>query len=78
MKWTEEQKEAILDHYPSIEEYERLTAIKEAKEYLANTDYIVIKAYEYAMTGEELDKDYTDIFEEREKMRNVLRNIGKK
>lgn len=77
MDWTEEQKENILRHYPSIEEYERIKAEREAKEYLANTDYIVIKAYEYTMTGQELDKDYTDIFNKREQARNVLREIRK-
>lgn len=75
MEWTDEQKENILRHYPSIEEYERIRTEREAKEYLANTDYIVIKAYEYNITGEKLDKDYTDIFKEREKMREILRNL---
>lgn len=77
MEWTDEQKENILRHYPSIEEYERIRTEREAKEYLANTDYIVIKAYEYTMTGQELDKDYTDIFSKREQARNVLREIRK-
>lgn len=77
MEWTDEQKENILRHYPSIEEYERIRTEREAKEYLANTDYIVIKAYEYTMTGQELDKDYTDIFNKREQARNVLREIRK-
>lgn len=77
MEWTDEQKENILRHYPSIEEYERIRTEREAKEYLANTDYIVIKAYEYTMTGHELDKDYTDIFSKREQARNVLREIRK-
>lgn len=75
MDWTDEQKANILEHYESIEEYERLTAIKEAKEYLANTDYIVIKAYEYALENKELDRDYSDIFIERERMRNILREL---
>lgn len=73
MSWTEEQKRHILEHYDSIEEYERITAQREAQDYLNKTDYIVIKAYEYALEGKELDKDYTDIFIERERMRNILR-----
>ena len=77
MDWTDEQKENILRHYRSIEEYEYMEAKRQAERYLAETDYIVIKAYEYAMTGAELDKDYTEIFEKREEARNVLRNLEK-
>ena len=77
MEWTDEQKENILRHYPSIEDYERIKAEREAEEYLANTDYIVIKAYEYQMTGQELDKNYDKIFVKREEARNVLREIRK-
>lgn len=77
MEWTDEQKENILRHYSSIEEYERTEAKRQAERYLADTDYIVIKAYEYAMTGGELDQDYTEIFNKREEARNVLRNLEK-
>lgn len=77
MEWTDEQKANILRHYESIEEYEKITAEREAEAYLASTDYIVIKAYEYQITGAELDKDYTDIFNKREEARNVLREIRK-
>lgn len=73
MEWTDEQKENILRHYNSIEEYERITAEREAQKYLNDTDYIVIKAYEYQMTGAELDKDYTEVFNKREEARNILR-----
>ena len=77
MEWTDEQKQNILQHYSSIEEYEKITAEREAQKYLNDTDYIVIKAYEYQITGAELDKDYTDIFNKREEARNVLREIRK-
>lgn len=75
MEWTEEQKANILAHYESIEEYEKITAEREAQEYLNKTDYIITKAYEYQMTGKELDKDYTEIFNKREEARNILRNL---
>ena len=77
MEYTDEQKANILRHYESIEEYEKIIAEREAEVYLKDTDYIVIKAYEYQMTGAELDKDYTDIFNKREEARNVLREIRK-
>jgi len=73
MEWTDEQKANILQHYSSIEEYERIFAEREAQAYLAKTDYIVIKAYEYALTGQKLDKDYDEVFKKREEMRNILR-----
>lgn len=75
MEWTEEQKQNILQHYDTIEQYEKITRERQAEKYLADTDYIVIKAYEYSMTGAKLDKDYTDIFDKREEMREVLRKI---
>lgn len=75
MKWTDEQKVNIERHYGSVEEYEKIMAKREAEEYLASTDYIVIKAYEYQMTGEELDKDYTETFKKREEARNILRTL---
>lgn len=75
MEYTDEQIENILLHYSSIEEYEKEKKRREAQEYLDKTDYIVIKAYEYFMQGEELDKDYSDIFKQRESKRKILRSI---
>ncbi len=75
MEYKDEQKENILRHYDSIEDYEKKEAIKEAQEYLNKTDYIVIKLYEYNLTGEEIDKDYNSVFVKREKMRNILREL---
>ena len=75
MEWNEEQKRNILMFYDSIEDYERTVTLNEAKRYLADTDYIVIKAYEYQMTGNELDKDYNETFEKREQARKTIRQI---
>lgn len=77
MEWTEEQKESILNHYESIEEYERITAIKAAQEYLNSTDYIVVKAYEYQLTNTEIEQDYTEVFAKREEARNIIRQLEK-
>ena len=77
MEWTDEQIENILCHYESIEEYERITAKKDAQEYLNSTDYIVVKAYEYQLTGTEIDQDYTEVFAKREEARNVIRQLEK-
>lgn len=73
MEWTDEQKENILKHYPSIEEYERITAERESKKYLADTDYVVIKIQEYSLLGKEIDNDYTEILQKREEAREVIR-----
>lgn len=75
MEYTEEQISNILLHYDSIEQYEEEKEKKEAEEYLKNTDYIVIKAYEYFMNGKQLDKDYSDVFIKREQKRNILRKF---
>lgn len=75
MNYTDEQKENILRHYNSIEEYERITLEREARQYLKDTDYIVIKAYEYFLAGKELEKDYTEQMKKREEMRTIIRNL---
>lgn len=72
-EYTEEQKRNILSIYPSIEEYEKIAKYKNAKEYLDNTDYTVIKAYEYSITGKEIPKEYKEIFEKREEARKEIR-----
>lgn len=75
MKYSEEQINNILKIYSSVEEMERQTAIRQAKQYLADTDYIIIKMQEYAISGEQIDNDYTEILQKREEARNVLREL---
>ena len=75
MQYTEEQINNILKIYPSVEEMEKQTAIREAKQYLDNTDYVIIKIQEYQITGQTVDNDYTEILEKREEARNVLREL---
>lgn len=76
-EYTEEQKERILLIYPSIEEYERITKFQNAQEYLRETDYTVIKAYEYSLKGKEIPEHYTEIFKKREEAREVVRQNEK-
>lgn len=76
-EYTEEQKRNILSIYPSIEEYEKITKYKNAEEYLNNTDYTVIKAYEYSITGKKIPEGYKEIFEKREEAREEIRKIEK-
>lgn len=75
MEWSEEQKQNILNHYSSIEEYEKISKIKEARQYLKDTDYVVIKMQEYNFTGQDIDNDYTEVLNKREKCREILRNL---
>lgn len=77
MEWTEEQKKNILQFYPSIEEYEKITKIREAEQYLKDTDYVVIKMQEYSLLGKEVDNDYKDILQKREECREILRTKEK-
>lgn len=74
-KYTEEQIENILKIYPSVEEMEKQTAIREARQYLQDTDYVIIKIQEYTLLNKEVDNDYTEILEKREEARNVLREL---
>lgn len=77
MNWTDEQKANILKHYSSIEEYEYIETKRQAERYLAETDYILIKLFEYTLTGKVSLNDYKEIFNKREEARNVLRNLEK-
>lgn len=72
-KYTEEQIANILKIYPSVEEMEKRYAINNAKKYLDDTDYILIKIQEYTMLNKEIDNDYTEILQERERCREVIR-----
>lgn len=74
-KYTEEQIKNILSIYPSVEEMEKQIAIREAKQYLVDTDYVVIKIQEYTLLNKPIDNDYTEILEKREEARNVLRKL---
>lgn len=73
MEWNEEQKANILRFYDSIEEYERITKLNEARRYLVDTDYIVIKMQEYKYLGKEIEKDYSDVLRKREDARVIIR-----
>lgn len=46
-----------------------------ARQYLIDTDYIANKIIEYQFLKKELDKDYTEILEQREEARNIIREL---
>lgn len=77
MEWNEEQKANILRHYNSIEEYEKIAVRREAEKYLADTDYILIKLFEYTLTGKASLTDYKDVFKKREEAREKIRGLEK-
>ena len=74
-KYTDEQIKNILKFYPSVEEMEKQNSIREARQYLADTDYVVIKIQEYMLLNKVIDNDYTEILNKREEARNVLREM---
>ena len=47
--------------------------VQEAKKYLQDTDYVVIKMNEYSATGQALDNDYAEVLAEREEARKLIR-----
>lgn len=46
-----------------------------ARQYLIDTDYIANKIIEYQFLKKELDKDYTEILQQREEARNIIREL---
>lgn len=74
-KYADEQITNILKIYPSVEEMERQTSIRNAKQYLLDTDYVIIKMQEYTLQNKEVDNDYAEILAKREEARNVLREL---
>ena len=73
--YSEEQIANILKIYPSVEEMERQTAIRNARQYLKDTDYIVIKIQEYSILGRDIDNDYAEVMKKREYCREILRKL---
>ena len=46
---------------------------QQAQKYLKDTDYVVIKMMEYSITNQKIDNDYSDILQERERCREIIR-----
>ena len=54
---------------------EPIITIEELKQQLADTDYKIIKCYEYQMAGKELPYDIVELSEERDKIRELINEI---
>lgn len=61
------------DLFETEEEYKKACKLKEARNYLQETDYIANKIIEYQFLGKELDNDYTETLNKREEARQVIR-----
>lgn len=72
MKYTEEQIENILRIYPSIEEMERQTELRELHSYLDQTDYVACKIAEANYLEEPVEEKYIDILQKRKEVRNRI------
>ena len=59
--------------FENEEEYKNALKVRNARQYLNDTDYIANKIVEYQFLGKEMDKDYTEILNKREEARNVIR-----
>lgn len=59
--------------FENEEEYKNALKVRNARQYLNDTDYIANKLVEYQFLGKEMDKDYTEILNKREEARNVIR-----
>lgn len=60
--------------FENEEEYKNALKVRNARQYLNDTDYIANKMVEYQFLGKELDKDYTETLKKREEAREVIRN----
>ena len=73
-KLTEKELEYINAKYTSIEKYEML----KLKEYLRDTDYVVIKMYETVIQGDsiiEMIKEYKEVLSKRAEARKKINEI---
>lgn len=73
-KLTEKELEYINAKYASIEKYE----ILKLKEYLRETDYVVIKMYETVIQGGsiiEMLKEYKEVLSKREEARTRINEL---
>ena len=74
-KLTEEELKYINDKYDSIEEYQKL----KLKEYLNETDYVIIKMYETAVQGGsiiEMLKEYKEVLSKRKEARQLINELS--
>lgn len=75
-KLTEEELKYINDKYDSIKEYEKL----KLKEYLKETDYVIIKMYETVIQGGsiiEMLKEYKEVLAQRKEARKLINKLEK-
>ena len=70
-----ENIEEILSKWKDADGIQKDYVIRNTKNYLKNTDYIIIKIQEYSMLNKEIENDYTEILQEREYCRKVLREV---
>lgn len=70
-----EKIEEILSKWEDADAIEKDYVIRNTQRYLRETDYIIIKIQEYSMLNKEIDNDYTEILQERERCREILRKL---
>lgn len=75
MKYTEEQIENILRIYPSIEEMERQTELRELHSYLDQTDYVACKIAEANYFGKPIEEKYIQILQKRDEVRRRINEL---
>ncbi len=59
-------------------EYKNALKVRNARQYLNDTDYIANKISEYQFLGKELDNDYSETLQKREEAREVIRKFEKR
>lgn len=70
-----EKIEEILSKWEDANNIEKDYVIRNTQRYLRDTDYIIIKIQEYTLLNKPIDNDYTEILQEREYCREILRKL---
>ena len=71
-----EKIEEILSHWEDADGIQKDYVIRNTQKYLRDTDYAIIKIQEYTMLNKEIDNDYTEVLQNREYCREILRKLG--
>ena len=71
-----EKIEEIISKWNEADYIQKNYVMSNTQKYLKDTDYIIIKIQEYSLLNKEIDNDYTEILQEREYCRKILRSIS--
>ena len=72
---TSEEEKLCIEIQSFLEEQDKTEKIRQLKQELSDTDYKVIKSYEYFLAGKELPYDIDELHKERQTMRDEIESL---